>query len=393
MSFGRRFAPGAAALAVAAAIWLPCVHLCFRRPAATYRSATGVPPEARELAARHLQLWTDPALRQRELDRMRRTNAEWDFMGRSFLVWSLAEMSLREPTAKTNYLPVMDQIIGETLRLEREQGIYFFLMSYAKARPFIEQPARSLFLDSEIALMLAERRLVEEKADYHPMLAERVEAMIARMRRSRVLAAESYPDECWLFDHGVALAAIRLADYLDGTDHSAFFREWVTTARQHLVDRKTGLLVSSFMVDGTPLDGPEGSSIWMAVHCLRLVDEDFARDQYQRARKELGRELCGFAWSREWPASWQGPMDVDSGAVIPGLDISAGGSGLAFVGASSFDDLDFLAQLHTTVNFAGFPQRRGGRLKYCASNQVGDAVMLYACMIGPVWNKVKEGRR
>ncbi len=393
MSFGRRFAPGAAALAVAAAIWLPCVHLCFRRPAATYRSATGVPPEARELAARHLQLWTDPALRQRELDRMRRTNAEWDFMGRSFLVWSLAEMSLREPTAKTNYLPVMDQFIGETLRLEREQGIYFFLMSYAKARPFIEQPARSLFLDSEIALMLAERRLVEEKADYHPMLAERVEAMIARMRRSRVLAAESYPDECWLFDHGVALAAIRLADYLDGTDHSAFFREWVTTARQHLVDRKTGLLVSSFMVDGTPLDGPEGSSIWMAVHCLRLVDEDFARDQYQRARKELGRELCGFGWSREWPVSWQGPMDVDSGAVIPGLDISAGGSGLAFVGASSFDDLDFLAQLHTTVNFAGFPQRRGGRLKYCASNQVGDAVMLYACMIGPVWNKVKEGRR
>jgi hypothetical protein len=27
---------------------------------------------------------------------MRASNAEWDFMGRSFLVWSLANMGLRE---------------------------------------------------------------------------------------------------------------------------------------------------------------------------------------------------------------------------------------------------------------------------------------------------------
>ena len=306
---------------------------------------------------------------------MRRRNAEWDFMGRSFLVWSLADMALREPAAKPVYLPVMDQIIGETLRLEREQGIYCFLMPYAKAQPFVEQPARSLFLDSELALMLASRRAVEEKAEYRPLLAERVAAMIERMRRSKVLAAESYPNECWLFDHSVALAAIRLADYLDGSDHSGFCREWIARAKETLLHRETGLLVSSFTTDGKPMDGPEGSSIWLAAHCLRLVDEDFARDQYRRARKELGRVLCGFAWSREWPILWKGPMDVDSGAVIPGLDISAGGSGLAFVGASSFGDVDYLSKLHSTLDFSAFPQREGGRLKYCASNQVGDAVI------------------
>ena len=153
-------------------------------------------------------------------------------MGRSFLVWSLADMALREPAAKPVYLPVMDQIIGETLRLEREQGIYCFLMPYAKAQPFVEQPARSLFLDSELALMLASRRAVEEKAEYRPLLAERVAAMIERMRRSKVLAAESYPNECWLFDHSVALAAIRLADYLDGSDHSGFCREWIARAKE-----------------------------------------------------------------------------------------------------------------------------------------------------------------
>jgi hypothetical protein len=359
---------------------------------ATVSDAT-LTPQVHALAARHLALWTDPKLKEHELARMRRRNAEWDFMGRSFLVWALADMSLREPASKAAHLKVIDQIIDETIRLEREEGIHVFLMPYSRARPYVQQPARSLFIDGEIALMLAVRRVVEEKADYRPLLDDRVKTMIARMRTSKALAAESYPDECWLFDHAVGLAAIKIADHLDGTDHSAFCREWLAAARRTLVHPESGLLVSSFTTEGSPLDGPEGSSIWMTAHCLRLVDEDFARDQYQRARQELGRELMGFAWSREWPRSWKGATDVDSGMVIPGLDVSAGGSGLAFVGASSFHDGDYLAKLRTTLDFAAFPMQRDGRLKYCASNQVGDAVLLYASVLGPVWDKVKTGGR
>lgn len=387
-----RISLGIVSLILATAIWLPCVHLCFISRHKLPSKENGISIQAQKLAARHLQLWTDPALKKYEVERMRGSNAEWDFMGRSFLVWSLAEMAMREPALKQSYLPVMDQIIEETIRLEREKGIYFFLMQYAKARPFIEQPARSLFIDSEIAMMLAMRRIVEEKLEYKTLLTERVAWMLERMGRSPALAAESYPNECWLFDHGVALAAIRLADYLDGTDHSKFFREWISIAQKKLTHSQSGLLVSSYAMEGTQFDGPEGSSIWMAVHCLRLIDEDFARDQYNRARKELGREMCGFAYSREWPVSWNGPMDIDSGMVIPGLEISAGGSGLAFVGASSFHDFDFLKHLFATVDFAGFPSEKSGRLKYCASNQVGDAVLLYACVLGPIWEKVKTAK-
>ncbi|MGO8736151.1 MAG: hypothetical protein ACLQVM_25535, partial [Terriglobia bacterium] len=58
-----------------------------------------------------------------------------DFMGRTYLVLALANMSLREPAAQESYLKIMDQIIGETMRLEKEKGLYFFLMDYAAARP------------------------------------------------------------------------------------------------------------------------------------------------------------------------------------------------------------------------------------------------------------------
>jgi hypothetical protein len=193
-----------------------------------------------------------------------------------------------------------------------------------------------------------------------------------------------------MFDHAVALAAVRLADRLDGTDHSAVIRNWLAFAKEKLVHRETGLLVSSFTVDGTPLDGPEGSSIWLVAHCLQALDPEFARDQYERARTELRQTHCGFGSAREWPASWHGPADVDSGPIVPVLNISAGSSGLALVGAAAFGDEAFLKSLVATLDFAAFPERKEGELRYCASNQVGDAVLLYAAVLGPLWEQVGE---
>jgi len=391
MSRSRRILAGLAALFVAAVIWLPCLHVFFAKSASDFRQPQGLSPEAKQLAARHLQLWTDPQFKEVELKRMRASNAEWDFMGRSFLVWSLANMGLREPEGKQNYLRTMDQIIDETLRLEAQEGLYFFLMPYAKVRPWVAQPARSLFLDGELALMLAARRMLEEKPEYRQLLTDRVNGIVERLKRSPNLVLESYPDECWTFDHAVALAAIRIADFLDGSDHSALFRDWLAMARQKLVHHESGLLVSNFTTAREPLNGPEGSSIWMVAHCLQLLDEQFARDQYARARKELGQTTLGFGYAHEWPASWKGQADIDSGPIIPVFNISAGASGMAFIGASAFQDEKFLSSLAATLNFAAFPSRKAGCLKYCASNQVGDAALLYAATLGPLWEKMKTG--
>ena len=392
MSLIKRIAAGAIALVVATMFWIPCVHLLFMRPVATFRQPIGLSPTARALAARHLQLWTDPKLKEHEQAKMRSSNAEWDFMGRTFFVWSLAEMGLRDPVARTDYLRVMDQIIAETIRLEKERDITFFLMPYAKERSFVMQPARSHFLDGEIALMLASRRMVEEKAEYKPLLRELVDIMAQRMEQGKVLSAESYPDECWTFDNAIALDAMRMADQLDGTDHSSLIRRWVAMAKEKLIDPQSGLLISPYTVSGSVTYGPEGSSLWMIAHSLRLLDEDFAHDQYRRAHKELGRGMAGFAWATEWPASWKAPMTIDSGPVIPGLEISAGASGMAFIGASSFGDDEYLCRLSATLDFSAFPSYEDGRLKYCASNQVGDAALLYAAVLGPLWEKVEGGK-
>ena len=202
-------------------------------------------------------------------------------------------MALRDSCMKQAYLASIGRIISETLALERDNGFAYFLLPYGNAKLFVVSPPRSLFVDGEIALMLGLRRLVEEDAAHKLALEERVAMITERMSAGPVLSAESYPDECWAFCNAVALAALTVGDALDRTDHSALSKRWVETAKAKLTDAKTGLLVSRHAYDGSVMDGPEGSTLWMVLHALALVDP-FARDQYELAKRELSRSMLGF---------------------------------------------------------------------------------------------------
>ena len=381
-------------LVVAACIWFPCLHLVFRRDIRQYRTVDGLSPSARLLAATYLDVWANPDLRERELAAMRQLNPEWDFMSRTFMVLALSNMALRDHALQTRAIEIMDAIIADTLECERKGGYEHFLLGYGRQRDWVIGPPRSIFVDGEIAMMIAARRFVEEEPMYGPLLSGRIDAMVHRMRQSPVLCAESYPDECWLFCNTVALAAVRMADALDGTDHGEFLASWVRTGSARLAEPRTGILISAFGVDGTPAPagfGPEGSSIWMAAHMLEVVDPELAADQYRRARKALGRSFLGFGYSREWPRGHEGTMDIDSGPVIPVFGASASASGLAILASAAFHDTAYFGELMTSLRCAGFPAERNGMLRFMAGNQVGDAVLLYAMVEGPLWDKV--GRR
>ena len=78
-----------------------------------------------------------------------------------------------------------------------------------------------------------------------------------------------------------------------------------------------------------------------------------------------------------------------AGAVVFGL--GAGSSGLALLAASSFGDPEYYDALRTTLEFAAFPAEEDGRLRYRASNIVGDAVLLYSMVTGPLWQAATIG--
>lgn len=346
-------------------------------------------PVIRGLLERHLALWEGGS--KASIDVMRNTNPEWDFMGRSFLGLALLNAALRAPAEAPRFVAAVDAILADTLAAQHRFGPLHWLLGYAKRAPFLNADRRSLFVDGELAAVIAARRLVVRHLglpDADRFAADQ-DALIGHVAThldaSPLGHGESYPDECWAFCNAFAAAALALDQATTRRDHTARLARYLASLKSDLVDPVTGMAVSEYTFAGGHQDGPEGSSIFLTAAHLDLVDPAFARDQYDRAKSHLVRGLAGFGWAREWPDTWRGVEDVDSGPVVPLLDASAGSSGLAFVGAGAFGDRETLAALLASLELAAFPTWDGDKLYYAASNQVGDAVLLYALVQGPLW--------
>jgi hypothetical protein len=344
---------------------------------------TSAPQVRARLLDAQLQMVEDESEWARVRADLRATNPEWDLMHRMYLALALAEQAMEHRDSDGRLRAAIDRIGRRTADDAARRGQATFLLPYVHDGEFRDPSGRSLFVDGEIALVLAVDELLSPTPEGSEDLRVRIDAIVAQMERGPVMSAESYPDECWTFCNTTALAAIRVSDRVLGRDHDDFTKRWVATAKRELVDAETGLLVSSFRWDGTVLDGPEGSSVWMAAHSLALVDPEFARAQYDAARELLAREAFGFGWSREWPNT--GSIDVDSGPVVPLVGASPGASGLALVGATAFGDDELRDGLLRSLELFAFPIDDDRGRRYAAATAIGDAVVLRALSHGALW--------
>ena len=384
----RRLIEGLA-LGLAAAIWWPSMHLIWRPSVAA--GGGELDPIAVPMAVGLEEIWGGVTADAEGIGSMREVNPEWDFMGRTFFVLGEANLALRVPERKAHCLEVIDALNADTLAMEARHGMEHFLMSYHADRPWVERPPRSVFVDGEIALCLGARLLVEEDEELKEAFRARITVIRERLERGPVLCAESYPDECWIFCNTAAMAAMRMAEVIEGDDFSGLKQRWLQVLKEQLVDTETGMLISTFTYAGVPHPagpGPEGSSIWFAAHMLQVIDPEFATQQYRLARKHLGRSLFGFGYSKEWPSLSLRGMDVDSGIVVPGLGASASASGLALVAAAGFQDRPFYRQLRTSLELGAFPERDGGSASFLMAGAIGDPVIFYSTVVGPLWEKL-----
>ncbi len=363
-------------LLLSALLWVSTLGLWYRPDASAVLNHGAVSPQAAALAKREVLLFSGRLQRQK-------LNPEWEMMTRAFAAWSFANLAMRDPSRKAELLPLIDGIIAKTEADERSSGPAAFLLPYGGSMK------TSLFVDSELALMMGLRRMVEEDPGLRGPMQARLAAMSSRMAGNALASDASYPNDCWTFDHAVALAAMEVGDRLDGTDHSALIARWLSEAKAHLLDPGTGMLVSDYRLDGTFHDGPEGSSIWLSSVMLLLVDEPFARAQYARAKLHLAHDLAGFSVAREWPRGVGGRLDIDSGIQLPMVEASPSSSGFAIVAAAAFGDRELLAKLLASLEYAGFPERDATGLHYAAGNEMGDVVLLYALVQGPAWDELR----
>lgn len=113
-----------------------------------------------------------------------------------------------------------------------------------------------------------------------------------------------------------------------------------------------------------------------AIPFIAEYDPNFARDQYQKAKKYLFTEKWGILGVREWPKGGESFTDVDTGPIIAGMGIGATG---LFVGATkAMGDVDAYGRLLKACDAVAWPVTFWGRRRYMLSVRVGDSILLRA---------------
>lgn len=375
---------GALVFGAVGAVWTTQMHR-FLEPSARAVEASE-PLSARAHAAATTLVRRAGGGAQRKA--LRRFNAEWDLLERMIGGLALACVAFRSAERHDEAAAATREMALAAHHQAREYGHITFLLPYARHGRW-RGPERSLFVDGEIAHLLGTALMLNPgDAALRSAFEARIRHVVSILERSSMGGGESYPDECWTFCNMTALAALRMAEVHLGHDHAGLQRAFLTGIRKHLIHEPTGLLQSAFTWRGEISQPPEGSSLWWSTHALRLFEPELARDQYQRSVAELVARPMGFAYAREWPEGVEAAVDIDSGAIVPGLGASPASSGLALVAARSFGDTDLARALWASVELAGFPDESNGESRLKAGNALGDAVAAYGLVQGPVWNRL-----
>ena len=192
-----------------------------------------------------------------------------------------------------------------------------------------------------IQTMVSRENLVHDGRDLI-QLRDQVESLSAALDASPHGILNDYPGECYPIDVFAAVAMIRRADVLLGTDHRAFAERERRAFQGTLVDA-CGLPGYFANPDtGTMEDASRGiGNSYVCIYCPELYP-NLASDWYDRYVKGFWQNRLGAAGFREYARQIPNKdwfYDVDAGPVMAGFGPGANAYGVAAARANGrFDD-------------------------------------------------------
>jgi hypothetical protein len=159
-----------------------------------------------------------------------------------------------------------------------------------------------------------------------PMLKDQVESLSAELSASRHGLLDDYPGECYPGDVVTAIAMIRRADAVLGTDHSDFVRRALRGFQNRALDPHGLVPYAAHAVSGEPLGPSRGcGNSYVSLFSPEIWPER-ARDWYERCTRFFWQEVWTAVGFREFPEDMKGYdwlFDVDAGPVLKGYGFAA----------------------------------------------------------------------
>lgn len=311
---------------------------------------------------------------------------EWTIGTYAMAVYALTNMAMIEPKTALDSSKMISRWIEFCLRPE----IYSFDKVAWNENPLddkvLAEERGHIGYYAHLNLMLGCYALLNNDGRFQELHRKLSEAIARRMAKYPHRHIETYPHETYPPDNTVAAASLRIADMTLGVKYKTLVDEWVEQSKR-LEQSPAGLI--AFQIDsnsGLPLQTYRGSNIGWNSFFLPLVDENYAKDQFEKFKKYMLRRIIGFAAFKEYPRGGLFKMDCDTGPVILGLGGTA--TGFSVAGARWANDKDLLSFLLRSVEILGMSVTKGDKRRYLALPVVGDAIMLAmktACKWRPLW--------
>jgi hypothetical protein len=257
---------------------------------------------------------------------------EWPLFGSAFYLW--ATESLQEAWEE-------DRSVSPVAPKECARGAIdaaAALVADPKQAAWVREQWGEDYLHREnlfyrellIAALGSHEKLVGS-GQYLPLLRDQVESLSKEIDKSPHGLLDDYPGECYLMDIVGAIASIRRADAVLGTDHSAFVERSIRGFTGDLAD-STGLPVySAVSRSGHGVDRSRGcGDSFILTFAPELWDET-SRQWYANYDEHFWQRSWLLAGFREFPKDVTGRnwyMDVDSGPVIAGYGVAASAFGV-----------------------------------------------------------------
>ena len=266
-----------------------------------------------------------------ELSKSDISGTEWPLFGSVFYLW--ATEALQDDWDANQLAFIAPQVYAkEAIEAAAE------LVIDPKQAGWVKQHWGENYLKQEnafyrmlvIAALTSHARLTGDK-QHLELLRDQVESLSAEISASPHGLLEDYPSECYPGDVLTAIATIRKADQVLGTDHSAFCAQAIRGFQGRLVDVWGLVPYAGNARNGTAVGPSRGcGNSYFSLFSPGIWPEQ-AKKWYELYEQHFWQEREGMAGFREFPKEMRGQdwyADVDAGPVISGVGFAASAFGI-----------------------------------------------------------------
>lgn len=309
----------------------------------------------------------------------RQFQGEWALYSLSMLTMSLHNLSILYPETRDENLRYMSSLIDTALAPD---------IRYYDSVRWFEDPLETLDRDDEshisylshIAWMISNYKAIggSDKHDalYHQLCA----TMNRRLLKSDQLNLPTYPCEP-IYVPDMLVAIVALSNYARQNNgcYQTTVDQWIERAQTEWLDEETGLLKSFLPTQEFPITFSLpilGAYSSLNCYYLALIDEDFARSQYNLLKRHFV-QTKGIAGIKEYHdrSCWLG-MSVDAGPIL--FNLAPSGTAFGIGCATYFNDADLRKSFLKTAEMAGSSITKDDQTHYLLANiaLVGEAITL-----------------